>query len=333
MKAIRIHKKGGPEQLVYEEAPKPELEAGDALVRVFACAITPTELTWTPTYTTHDGADRTPAIPGHELSGVVEAVAPGVTDTKAGDAVYALTDFWRDGAAADYVAVRAGDLALKPKNLEHTQAAAVPLAALTAWQAFFDHAHLLPGQRVLVHGAAGGVGTYAVQLARWRGARVVGTASANNVTLARDLGADEVIDYNAVRFEDNVRDADVVLDTVGGDTLDRSWGVLRRGGVLVTIVGNPNIDKAPAYGVRGVSFIVKPSRAQLIEIASLIEAGKLRAIVEATFPLQDARKAFELGLRGHNRGKVVLQVAEESAARPEAERRAVPTPTNERRSA
>ena len=310
MKAVRLHRRGGPEQLIYEDAPKPTPGPGDALVRVHACAITPTELSWGTTYTTREGVERLPTIPGHELSGVVEAVAPDASAPKVGEAVYALTDFWRDGAAADYVVVRAGDLAPKPKNLSHTQAAAVPLSALTAWQAFFDHACLTQGQRVLVHGAAGGVGTYAVQLAHGRGAHVIGTSRAVNTSFLRDLGCDEVIDYTTVRFEDRVRDADIVLDTVGGDTLERSWRVLRKGGVLVTVADSAPAEKAARYGVRGVEFIVEPSRAQLIEIARLIETDALRVIVEATFPLPEARAAFVRGLGGHNRGKLVLQVAE-----------------------
>src|SRR5262252_3471871 len=231
MKSVRMHKRGGPQDLLYEDAPKPQPGPGDALVRVYACAITPTELSWTETYTSSDGADRLPSIPGHELSGVVETVTPDVAAIRSGEAVYALTDFSRDGAAADYIAVRARDLAPKPRNLSHTQAAAVPLSALTAWQGLFDHAGLARGQRVLIHGAAGGVGTYAVQLARRRGAYVIGTSRADNAAFLRSLGVSEVIDYTAVRFEDKVRDADVVLDTVGADTLERSWGVLRHGGV------------------------------------------------------------------------------------------------------
>ena len=295
---------------MYEDAPKPTPGAGDALVRVHACAITATELSWGTTYTTRDGVERLPTIPGHELSGVVEAVAQDVSTPRVGDAVYALTDFWRDGAAADYVVVRARDLAPKPKTLSHTQAAAVPLSALTAWQALFDHAGLVKGQRVLIHAAAGGVGTYAVQLAKGRGAYVIGTARAINADFLRALGADDVIDYSAVRFEDRVHDVDVVLDSVGGDTLERSWSVLCEGGVLVTIADSAPAEKAAAYGVRGVEFIVDPSRAQLIEIARLIETGALRVIVEATYPLPDARAAFVRGLDGHNRGKLVLSVAE-----------------------
>lgn len=310
MKAVRLHGRGGPEQLAYEDAPKPTPGPGDALVRVHACAITPTELSWGTTYTTRAGVERLPTTPGHELSGVVEAVAGEVSAPKVGAAVYALTDFWRDGAAADYVVVRAADLAPKPKTLSHAQAAAVPLSALTAWQALFDHASLTRGQRVLIHAAAGGVGTYAVQLAHGRGAHVIGTARAINAGFLRDLGADEVIDYTATHFEDQVRDVDVVLDSVGGDTLERSWGVLRKGGVLVSVADSAPAEKAATYGVRGVDFIVEPNRAQLIEIARLIEAGALRVIVEATFPLSEARAAFVRGLGGHNRGKLVLQVAE-----------------------
>ena len=295
---------------MYEDAPKPIPGAGDALVRVHACAITPTELSWGTTYTTRDGVDRLPTIPGHELSGVVEAVSQDVAAPKVGDAVYALTDFWRDGAAADYVVVRARDLAPKPKTLSHTQAAAVPLSALTAWQALFDHAGLVKGQRVLIHAASGGVGTYAVQLAKGRGAYVIGTARAINADFLRTLGAADVIDYTAVRFEDRVHDVDVVLDSVGGDTLERSWSVLCKGGVLVTIADSAPAEKAATYGVRGVEFIVEPNRAQLIGIARLIETGALRVIVDATHPLPDARAAFVRGLDGHNRGKLVLSVAE-----------------------
>ncbi|MGA8224429.1 MAG: NADP-dependent oxidoreductase [Candidatus Acidiferrales bacterium] len=314
MKAIRMQTRGGPGQLVYEESPKPVLQFGDALVRVHACALTPTELTWDETYTTSTGASRLPTIPGHEFSGVVEDLPAEEPELKTGDAVYALSDFFRDGAAADYIAIRAADLARKPKNLTHTQAAAVPLSALTAWQAFFDHAHLASGQRVLIHGAAGGVGTYAVQLAHWRGAHVIATARPQNAAFLRDLGADEVLDYTTVRFEDHVRDLDVVLDSIGGDTLDRSWRVLRRGGMLINLVGGESLEKAAEFGVRAIFFIVVPSRAQLTEIARLVESGILRPIVDTTFPLADARQAFEHALQRHNRGKIVLEVAEQSAA-------------------
>ncbi len=308
MKAVRVHARGGPEQLAYEDAPKPAPDAGEALVRVHAAGVTPSELSWASAYTTREGLDRLPAIPGHELSGVVEAVAPDAAHVVAGEAVYALIDFWRDGADAEYVAARAADLAPKPRSLDHVHAAAATLSGLTAWQALFDHGGLSRGQRVLIHGAAGGVGSFAVQFARWCGAEVIATASPRNKDFVRSLGADEVIDYTAARFEDIVRDADMVVDTIGGETLERSWGVLRTGGVLVTLVGTIAAEEAARRGVRGVSFIVAPSRAELVEIARLIDAGRVRVIVTDILRLRRAREAFERGLKGHNRGKIALSV-------------------------
>jgi len=217
-------------------------------------------------------------------------------------------NFWRDGAAAELVAARAADLAPKPRSLDPVHAAAVPLSALTAWQALFDHAGVAGGDRVLIHGAAGGVGTYAVQFAHTRGAHVIGTASKRNVAFLTGLGADEVVDYSSTRFEDQIRGVDAVIDTVGGDTLERSWGVLRPGGVLVTIAGDAPEAIAAKFGVRGVSMLVQPSKAQLVEIAGLIDAGRVRPVVDAVFPLPRAREAFERGLLGHTRGKLVLQV-------------------------
>jgi len=309
MKAIRIHQPGGPEDLVYEDAPIPKLQIGDALVRVYAMAITPAELTWDETYKTREGVSRLPSIPGHDVAGIVEQVDAGVNEVKVGDAVYALTDFARDGSAAEYVAVPATDLAPKPRTLDFEQAAAVPLSGLTAWQALFDHAALAPGQRVLIHGASGGVGGYAVQLARWRGAHVIATTSPTNFDFAKELGANEVIDYTSSRFETRVREVDVVLDTIGGDTLERSWGVLRPGGMVVTLPAPPPPNKAEEYGVRSVFFIVQPNRAELIEIGKLIDAEVLRPSLATVLPLQQAQQAFRQGASGHNRGKIVLRVA------------------------
>jgi len=309
MKAVRIHSRGGPEALVYEDAPVPKITKGDALIRVHAAAITPTEFSWNSTFTTSDGKDRLPVVPSFEVSGTVEEVASGVSDVSVDDAVFGLLDFWRDGAAAEYVTARASDLAPKPRSLDHVHAAAVPLSGLTAWQALFDHANLSAGDRVLIHGAAGGVGTWAVQFAHWRGAHVIGTASRTKHAFLRELGADEVLDYTAVRFENKIRDVDMILDTVGGDTLERSWGILRRGGVLVTVAGDAPEAKATKYGVRGVSFLVQPNQTQLTQISELIDGGTVRPVVEAVYPLSRAREAYERGLLGHNRGKLVLQVS------------------------
>jgi NADPH:quinone reductase-like Zn-dependent oxidoreductase len=311
MKAIRTHVRAGPEALVYEDAPLPKISPGQALVKVHAAGITPTEFTWNSTFTTPEGKERLPIIPSFELSGTVQEVASGVSGLSVGDEVFGLLNFWRDGAAAEFTAAHANDLALKPRSLDHLHAAAVPLSGLTAWQALFDHARLSAGDRVLIHGAAGGVGSWAVQLAHWRGAHVIGTASKSNHAFLRELGADEVLDYTATRFEDNVRDVDVVLDTVGGETLQRSWGTLRKGGVLVTIAGDAPAETAEKFGVRGVSMLVQPSRDQLNQIGQLIDRGTARPIVQEVFPLARAREAYELGLRGHNRGKLVLQVSEE----------------------
>ena len=310
MRAIRRHGRGGPEHLVYEEVPRPTLAPGDALVRVYAVGISPAEFTWR-ILTTPDGRDRLPLIPGHELSGVVAALGPDATSVAIGDEVCALPDFWRDGAAAEYVAVRADDLAARPRSVDHVHAAATPLSALTAWQGLFDQGGLRAGQHVLIHGAAGGVGSFAVQLARWRGAHVSATVSTRNVTFVRDLGADQVIDYTTTRFEDAVREVDVVLDAVGGDTLERSWDVLRSGGTLVTILRQPSEEWTDGRGARGVFFIVEPNRQQLAEIGQLIDEGRVRPVVEAVYPLAEARRAYERGIREHPRGKLVLRVVDE----------------------
>jgi NADPH:quinone reductase-like Zn-dependent oxidoreductase len=314
MKAIRMHSKGGPELLILEDAPKPILESGDALVRVFASAITKDELTWDATYETRDGKPRLPTIPGHELSGIVEEVTPGVTEVKTGEAVYGLASFWRNGSTAEFIAIRAADLAPKPNTLDHVQAASVPLAALTAWQALFDHAAVGIGSRVLIHGGAGGVGVFAVQLARWRGAEVMATGSAASRHFLHQLGAAVAIDYTKERFEDKVHDVDFVLDTIGGETLERSWPVLKRGGTLASITSPVSAARAAELGVQGVFFVVEPNRNELIEIARLIDAGKLRTFVDSVWPLDHAREAFGRGLSGHAHGKIVLGVATEAAA-------------------
>jgi NADPH:quinone reductase-like Zn-dependent oxidoreductase len=307
MKAIRHHTRGGPEALVYEEAPQPHPHGGEVLVRVHAAAITPTELLWVPTWKTRTGEDRPfPIILGHEFSGVIAGCGAGVTEWTEGDPVYGLNDWFADGAQAEYCVAPAASLAPKPRALEHVQAAVVPISALTAWQALFQRAHLRAGQRVLIHGAAGSVGGFAVQFARWRGAHVIGTASAQHLDFVRALGADEVIDYRATRFEERVRDMDAVLDTVGGETLQRSWGVLKSGGTLVTIAAQSEGTQDPA--VRDAFFIVEANRSQLVEIAGLIDDGQIRVLLQEVFPLAQARQAYARAQEGGTRGKVVLRV-------------------------
>lgn len=304
MKAIRVHGKGAPPAFVYEDVPTPQPGDGEVLIRVHAAAVTPTELQWLPTWTTPSGAPRPlPIILGHEFSGEVTARGAGVSEPAVGDSVFGLNDWFRDGAQAEYCVARSGEVAAKPTSLDHVQAAAVPISALTAWQGLFDRAHLTAGQRILIHGASGGVGAFAVQLARWAEAHVIGTASAHNLDLVRGLGAERVIDYRAERFEDLVRDVDAVLDTVGGEILERSWRVLKPGGRLVTVAASE--EQAESQRVKDAFFIVEAKPAQLTEIARLIDAGDLRPIVGGVFPLAQAAEAYVFKPAN---GKVVLRI-------------------------
>jgi NADPH:quinone reductase-like Zn-dependent oxidoreductase len=309
MWALRLGERGGPEQLAYEQAPRPYVGTGDALVRVHAASFTPTELTWPSTWVDHAGHDRRPTIPAHEVSGVVEALGYGTVGVAVGQAVYGLTDWYRDGAAAEYVAVEARNLAPKPTSLSHVEAAAVPLAGLTAWQALFDYGGLVAGQRVLIQGASGGVGVFATQLARAAGAAVSGTGRAWARELVGELGAGSFVDVERERFEDVVGQVDLVFDLVGGEVLERSWSVLKPGGVLVSVVEDPN-DSAQARrsDARGVFFVVEANRGELVELAGRIEAGQLRPIVGDVVPLARGRDAFERKHAGGISGKTVLQV-------------------------
>lgn len=304
MKAISLHARGGPESFVYEDAPRPRPGKGEVLVRVHAAGVTPTELQWVPTWTTPEGAPRRfPIIPGHEFSGVIAAAGPGVTGFSEGDAVFGMNDWYRNGAHAEYCIANATGIATKPHAVDHIRAAATPIAALTALQGLFDRAQLRAGERVLIHGAAGAVGVFAVQLARQRGAHVIATAATHNESFVRQLGAAEFIDYKLTRFEDIVHDLDVVFDAVGGDTLERSWPVLKKGGRLVTIAASSEQTKDPR--TKNSFFIVEPKQAQLKEVAGLIDTGELRPVVDKVFPLERAREAYE-----HKplHGKVVLTV-------------------------
>jgi NADPH:quinone reductase-like Zn-dependent oxidoreductase len=294
MNAIRLHPPGGLDRLAVERVETPSPGPGEALVRVHAAAITRGELDWP--------ADRLPAIPSYELSGVVAAVAPDVDGPSVGDEVYALADFERDGAAAEYAVLAAEPLAPKPQALDHVESAAVPLAALSAWQGLFAHGRLAAGERVLVHGAAGGVGSFAVQLGRDRGAHVIGTTSASGVETVGALGADEVVDNSTTRFEEAVEPVDLVFDTAGGELLERSPAVLREGGRLVSVAQEPSGE--------GVYFVVEPDRGQLVELGRLADGGKLRPLVDSVFPLGEARAAFERSMQPGKRGKVVLLIAD-----------------------
>jgi NADPH:quinone reductase-like Zn-dependent oxidoreductase len=310
MTALRAHRRGGPDVLAVESAPIPVPGAGEVLVAVHAAAITFDELTWEETWT-RSGRSRTPTIPSHEISGVVAEITSDVTDFRPGDDVYGLVRFDRDGGAADYVTVPADDLAAKPSRVSHTVAAALPLAGLTALQALVDHAHVQPGERVLVTGGAGGVGALAVQLAAQFGADVTATLRSDAVELARNLGARNVIDVRTQAFDDGGAAYDVVIDTVGGDTLDRSFAVLRRGGRLVTLSEPPAVDKTDEYGLTAIFFVVTPNREQLVQLAALVDGGQLHVEIAATFPLARGREAFESGQRAvRPPGKTVIVVRE-----------------------
>ncbi len=316
MKAIRIHEYGGPEVLRYEDAPDPILGDDDVLVRVHATSVNPVDWKVRKGLAKDSLKYELPMIPGWDLSGVVLATGARVTRflTK-GEDVYGRPDIKRNGAYAELIAVRATELAKKPESIDHVQAASVPLTALTAWQALFDAppgfqgARLQPGQTVLVHAASGGVGSFATQLAKQHGARVIGTCSTANVEFVRSLGADEVVDYTKTRFEDAVHDADVVLDLVGGDTAERSWKTLKKGGILVSIVSPPSAEVAATHGARAGYVFVQPSADQLASIATMIDAGKLRTNVSKVLPLAQAREAHELSESRHVRGKIVLTCA------------------------
>src|SRR5262249_55723793 len=242
---------------------------------------------------------------GRDFPGGLAGRGAEVGDVGGGDLVYGLNDWYRDGASAEYCVARVTDLAHKPRSVDHVHAAATPISALTAWQGLVERAGLAAGQRVLIHGAAGGVGTFAVQLARWRGARVTRTASAVNLDFDRSLGADEVIDYRFERFENVVQDVDVVFDTVGEETLERSWSVLKPGGRLVTVAASG--EQTTDERIRAAYFIVEPSRTQLAEIARLIDGGALRPVVGVVFPLAEARQAYQ---HKPSHGKVVLRVVD-----------------------
>jgi NADPH:quinone reductase-like Zn-dependent oxidoreductase len=312
MMALRAHARGGAEQLVYEQAPAPEPGPGEALVAVHAAAITFTELTWDLSWTTRDGRDRTPVIPSHEVSGTVAGLGPGADGFAVGDEVYGLIDFDRNGAAAQYVALPAAHLAVKPRSVPHVEAATLPLAALTAWQALADYAALEPGEQVLVQGGAGGVGSYAVQLAAILGGNVTATGRASDRDFVLDLGAKTYVtsesggaaDYGAVAAQG----FDVVIDTVGGAVLDASYELTHRGGRLVTLSAPPSTEKAAALGVHAMFFVVTPDAAALTRIAGLVDEGRLRPIVSQAFPLREGRRAFESATIPHPPGKTVLIV-------------------------
>ena len=309
MKAVRFHSYGGPEVLVYEDVPKPEPAAGEVLVKVHATSVNPIDWKIRAGHMRGFREYPLPFILGWDVSGVIESVGSGAAQWKPGDEVYGRPDPTRNGAYAEYVAVRESELARKPRNLDHICSAAIPLAGLTAWQALFDAAGLTAGQKVLIHAAAGGVGHLGVQFARLKGLFVAGTASGRNQDYLKQLGCDLPIDYEKTHFEDIVHDFDAVIEAMGGDVRKRSWKVLKRGGIMVCLIGPPPSEEdTKAHGVRASIIWGQMNAGQLAEIASLVDAGKLHPEVAAIFPLSDAAKAHQMSETEHVRGKIVLQV-------------------------
>lgn len=307
MKAMQVNKSDQGPVLIPSELQKPEVGLGEILVHVHAAGVTPTELLWYPTTHTKSGAERERAVPGHEFSGVIAAIGKDVQDFAVGDEVYGMNDWFADGATADFCITLPQNIAGKPATLSHEAAASVPIGALTSWQGLIDRAKVKQGERVLIHGGAGAVGLYAVQLAHNRGARVITTVSARDIDFVKRLGADQAIDYKACRFEKEVRDMDVVFDAVGGDTLERSWGVLKPDGRMITIAADS--EGTDDQRVKNVFFIVEPNQKQLVEIAKQLDAGHLRAFVKTSVPLNEASAAYsgEVKQKG-GYGKIVITV-------------------------
>ena len=307
MKAMQVNRADQGPRLILVELQKPEAGLGEILVHVHASGVTPSELLWYPTTHTKSGTARIRTVPGHEFSGVITAIGKDVQGFEVGDEVYGMNDWFADGATAEFCITLPQNIARKPATLSHEAAASVPIGALTAWQGLIDRAKLEPRERILIHGGAGAVGLYAVQLAHMRGARVITTVSTQDIDFVKRLGADEAIDYKASRFEKEVRDVDVVFDAVGGDTLERSWGVLKPGGRMITIAADS--EDTADQRVKNAFFIVEPNQKQLVEIAKQLDAGHLRAFVKTTVPLNEASAAYSGAVRdksGH--GKIVIAV-------------------------
>jgi NADPH:quinone reductase-like Zn-dependent oxidoreductase len=305
MRTLRLTNENGKTLLREQESPRPRPGKGEVLIKVHAAGITPTEIGWYPTSHTRNGAKRTNPVPSHEFSGEVAECGEGVERLSIGEEVYGMNDWFADGALADYCVTQSEWFALKPASVSHAEAASIPIGALTARQGLFDRAKLQPGERVLIHGGAGSVGSFAIQMARRHGARVITTVSARNIDLAKELGAAEVIDYKSEAFEDRVRDLDVVFDTVGGETLERSWKVLRDGGRLVTIADVTDVTDERA---KQAFFLVKARRMELAEIARSLDNGDLRTLVDSVIPFSDASGVYAGGAVRTGCGKLVVVI-------------------------
>jgi NADPH:quinone reductase-like Zn-dependent oxidoreductase len=311
MKAAVVHEHGGPEVLKYEDTPRPEPKPDEVLVRVIAAGVNPVDTYIREGMRSKSEPNAGAMIIGYDIAGVVEKAGSAVKTFKAGDAIYAYLSVPRGGGYAEFAIAKEGEMSLKPKNIDFEKAAAVPLAATTAWQALIDTAKLEPGQTVLIHGGSGGVGCFAIQIAKARGAKVIATASTANQDLLKQLGVDQPIDYTTTKFEDVVKDVDVVLNCVRGDTLAPSYGIVKKGGIIVSITDAPDPAECAKHGIRGSRMMAHPDAKVLEELTKLIEANKITPIVSQTFPLKDVAEAHRQIETHHTRGKIVLKVADE----------------------
>ena len=308
MKAVCIHSFGGPEVLQIETVEIPQPKDDEVLIKVHAASVNPVD------YKTRSGTyppikqQQLPRVLGRDISGTIERCGSAVRNFNEGDAVYAMLEAG-SGGYAEYVVIKAALCSPKPERLGYSEAAAIPLAGLTAWQGLFDEGNLHAGQRVLIHGGAGGVGHLAIQLAKSRDAVVCTTVSSQDVDFARSLGADEIVDYKSERFEEMLHDVDLVFDLVAGDTQERSWAILKDGGTMVSTLARPSEAKAREHHARAMNYVAHPDAAELTEIGRLVDAGKVRPHVLATYPLDHAAEAQQRVERDHPKGKVVLEIS------------------------
>ncbi len=308
MKAVRMHDYGGPDVLELDEVPIPEPKHDEVLVKVYATSINPIDWKIREGLRKDKFPASLPLTPGWDVSGVIEKVGNNARRFAKGDEVYGRPDPTRDGAYAEYIVVKANQLGFKPKSVDHLTAATIPLAGLTAWQGLFDRGHLQKGQKVLIHAASGGVGTFAVQFAKWKGAYVIGTASARNIKFVKQLGADEVIDYQSQRFEEMVHDIDMVFETIGGETQDRSLQVIKEGGRLITTLAPEFKDKARERGIYMEGYTAQSYPDQLEEIAQLIDEGRIEPVISRVMNLYEVARAQQISEKGHVRGKIAIKV-------------------------
>jgi len=308
MKAARIHAYGASSEIRIEDAPMPTLNDDDLLIRVVATSVNPVDWKIRKGFLKDLIPYEMPLIMGLDVSGIVEKTGPGVTRFRPGNAVYSRPDTRRNGAYAEYIAVKETEVTAKPATISHVEAASLPLVSITAWEALFTTANLTAGQRVLIHAGAGGVGSIAVQLAHAKGAHVTATASAGKMAVVRSLGADEVIDYHAQDFSSVASGMDVVFDTIGGEVQEKSWSILNPGGMLVSITGQPSEDRARAEGKRAGYVFIGPNAPILEQLAGMVDAGKVRPLIAAEFGLNDTAKAQDYSETGRATGKVVIYV-------------------------